>query len=133
MPYSGCKTVMTSDKYESRVKNALVIYSLLGLMVAHLQRWVIVYKWRFKIIDSDPVDAALFTVKLDSIKVDHGGENGQLNKSLRDAKEKKGGKLFFYPINSKSKCYLITGEKKFLVDYNNHYNQWLIHYFMLTV
>lgn len=97
MPYSGYNTVMTSDKYESRVKNALVIYSLLGLMVAHLQRGVIVNKWRFKIIDSDPVDAALFTVKLDSIKVDHGGENGQLNKSLRDAKEKKVGKLFFLP------------------------------------
>lgn len=115
MPCSGCNTVMTLDKYESRVKNVLVIYSLLGLMVAHLQRGVIVNKWRFKIIDSDPVDAALFTVKLDSIKVDHGGENGQLNKSLRDAKEKKVGKLFFYPISSKTKCYLITVGNFFLL------------------
>lgn len=88
MAYSGCDTVMTSDKYESGVKNALVIYSLLGFMVAHLQRGVIVNKWRFKIIDSNPVDAALFTVKLDSIKVDHGGENGQLNKSLREKRKK---------------------------------------------
>lgn len=106
---------MTSDKYESIVKNALVIYLLLGLMVAHLQCGVIVNKWRFKIIDSDPVDAALFTVKLDSIKVDHGGENGQLNKSLRDAKEKKVGKLSFYPISSNSKCDLITGGNFFLL------------------
>lgn len=70
--------------------------------MAHLQRGVIVNKWRFKIIDSDPVDAALFTVKLDSIKVDHGGENGQLNKSLRDAKEKKVGKLFYTPSAPKA-------------------------------
>lgn len=84
-------------------------------MVAHLQRGVIVNKWRFKIIDSDPVDAALFTVKLDSIEVDHGGENGQLNKSLRDAKEKKVGQLSFHPISSKSKYYLITGGNFFLL------------------
>lgn len=115
MPYSGCNTVMTSDKYESRVKNALVIYSLFGLMVAHLQCGVIVNKWCFKIIDSDPVDAALFTVKLDPIEVDHGGENGQLNKSLRDAKEKKVGQLSFYPISSKRKCSLIAGANLLLL------------------
>lgn len=72
----------------STVHSAL-IYSLLGLMVAHLQRGVIVNEWGFEFIDSDPVDAALFTVKLDPVQVDHSRENGQLNIALRDAKERK--------------------------------------------
>lgn len=54
-------------------------------MVAHLQCRVIVNEWCFQFIDSDPVDAALFAVKLDPVQVDHRGENGQLNKALRDA------------------------------------------------
>ncbi len=66
-----------------------LIYSLLGLMVAHLQRGVIVNERGFEFIDSDPVDAALFTVKLDPVQVDHCRENGQLNIALRDAKKRK--------------------------------------------
>ena len=57
-------------------------------MVAHLQCGVIVNEWGFQFIDSDPVDAALFTVELDPVQVDHCGENGQLNKALRDTKER---------------------------------------------
>lgn len=65
------------------------IYSLLGLMVAHLQRRVIINEWGFEFIDSDPVDAALFTVELDPVQVDHCRENGQLHKALLDAKGRK--------------------------------------------
>lgn len=60
-----------------------VIHSLLGLMVAHFQRGVVVNERCFQVIDSDPVDAALFTVELDPVQVDHRGEDGQLNISLR--------------------------------------------------
>lgn len=66
-----------------------LIYSLLGLVVTHFQGGVIVNEWGFKFIDSDPVNAALFAVKLDSVQVDHCGENGQLNIALTDAKERK--------------------------------------------
>lgn len=51
-------------------------------MVAHFQRGVIVNKRCFQVIDSDPVDATLFTVKLYPVQVDHGGEDGQFNISL---------------------------------------------------
>lgn len=63
-------------------------YSLLGLVVAHLQGGVVVNEWGFEFIDSDPVDAALFTVKLDPVQVDHCGEDGQLNKALKEARER---------------------------------------------
>lgn len=65
------------------------IYSLLGLMVAHLQRGVIINEWGFKFIDSDPVDAALFAVELDPVQVDHCRENRQLHIALLDTKERK--------------------------------------------
>lgn len=55
-------------------------------MVAHFQGGVIVKERGFKVIDSDPVNAALFAVKLDPVQVNHCGENGQLNKALRDEK-----------------------------------------------
>lgn len=55
--------------------------------MAHLQCGVIVNEWSFKFIDSNPVNAALFTVKLDPVQVDHCGENGQLDVALQDAKE----------------------------------------------
>lgn len=58
-------------------------------MVAHLQCRVIVNEWGFKFIDTDPVDATLFTVQLDSVQVDHCWENGQLNKALWDANKRK--------------------------------------------
>ena len=64
-----------------------VMYSLLGLVVAHLQCGVIVNEGGFKFIDSDPVNAALFTVELDPVQVDHSGEDGQLDIALRDAGE----------------------------------------------
>lgn len=70
------------------MKCCATIYSLLGLMVAHLQCGVIVNERGFEFIDSDPVDAALFTVKLDPVQVDHCGENGQLDIALSDAKER---------------------------------------------
>lgn len=53
--------------------------------MAHFQRGVVVNERGFKFIDSDPVDAALLTVKLDPVQVDHCRENGQLNVTLRDA------------------------------------------------
>lgn len=51
--------------------------------MAHLQCGVIVNERCFKFINSDPVDAALFTVKLDPVQVHHCGEDGQLNKALK--------------------------------------------------
>lgn len=51
-------------------------------MVAHLQCWVIVDEWSLKFIDSDSVDAALFTIQFDPVQVDHSWENGQLNIAL---------------------------------------------------
>lgn len=69
--------------------DSALVYSLLGLMVAHLQCGIIVNEWGFEFIDSDPVDAALFTVKLDPVQVDHCRENGELDITLRDAKEGK--------------------------------------------
>lgn len=57
--------------------------------MAHLQCGIIVNEWGFEFIDSDPVDAALFTVKLDPVQVDHCRENGELDITLRDAKEGK--------------------------------------------
>lgn len=76
-------------KCSAKTVHTALTYSLLGLMVAHFQCRVIVNEWSFEFIDSDPVDAALFTVKLDPVEVDHCGENGQLNIALRDAKERK--------------------------------------------
>lgn len=54
--------------------------------MANLQRGVIVDKRSFKLIDSNPVDAALFTVELDPVQIDHCGENGQLNIALWDTR-----------------------------------------------
>lgn len=62
------------------------MYSLLGLMVAHLQRGVVINERSFEFIHSDSVDAALFTVKFDPVQVDHCRENGQLNITLKDEK-----------------------------------------------
>lgn len=59
------------------------VHLLLGLIVAHLQRGVIVNKGGFQFIDSDSVDAALLTVQLDPVQVDHCGDNGQLNIALK--------------------------------------------------
>ncbi len=55
--------------------------------MAYFQCGVIVNERGFKFIDSDPVDATLFTVQLDPVQVDHRGENCQLNVALMDAKE----------------------------------------------
>ncbi len=66
-----------------------LVYSLLGLMVAYFQCWVVVNEWGFKFIDSDSIDATLFTVELDPVQVDHCGENGQLDVALSDANERK--------------------------------------------
>lgn len=63
------------------------LYSLLGLMVAHLQRGIIINEGGFEFIHSNPVDAALFTVQLDPVQVDHRGENGQLNITLWEDEE----------------------------------------------
>lgn len=81
----GCDTVTTSENAQVRIEteNDALIHSLLGLVVAHLQRGVIVNERCFQVIDSDPVDATLFTVELDPVQVDHRGEDGQLNISLR--------------------------------------------------
>lgn len=51
-------------------------------MVAHFQSWIIVNERGLKIVDSDSVDAALFTIQFDPVQVDHSWENGQLNKAL---------------------------------------------------
>lgn len=72
--------------YAFKMRTVLGFHLLLGLIVAHLQCGVVVNEWGFKFIDSDPVDTALLTVKLDPVKVDHCRENGQLNITLRDAK-----------------------------------------------
>lgn len=58
-------------------------------MVTDLQRWIIVNERGFEFIDSDPVDATLFTVQLDPVQVDHCRENGQLNIALKDPEEKR--------------------------------------------
>ena len=58
-------------------------------MVAPLQCGVIINKWGFKFVHSDPVDAALFTVKLYSVQVNHCRENGQLDITLKVANERK--------------------------------------------
>lgn len=71
--------------YAFKMKTVPGFHLLLGLMVAHLQRGVVVNEWGFKFIDSDPVDAALLTVKLDPVQVDYCRENGQLNITLKDA------------------------------------------------
>lgn len=60
------------------------MYLLLGLTVAHFQRRVIVNERSFKIIDSNPVDTALFTVQLDPVKVGYCRDYGQLNIALSD-------------------------------------------------
>lgn len=64
------------------------VHLLLGLIVAHLQCGVIVNKGGFQFVDPDPVDAALFTVQLDPVQVDHCGENGQLNITLKNNNSK---------------------------------------------
>lgn len=76
---------MITLNYAFKMRTVPGFYLLLGLMVAHLQCGVVVNEWGFKFIDSDPVDAALLTVELDPVQVDHCGENGQLNITLRDA------------------------------------------------
>lgn len=43
------------------------VYSLLGLVVADLQRRVIVNERGLQLIYSDSVDAALFTIELDPV------------------------------------------------------------------
>lgn len=64
------------------------MYSLFGLIVAHLQRGVIIKERSFKFIHSDSVDATLLTVEFDPVEVDHCRENRQLHETLRD-----GGRL----------------------------------------
>ena len=59
------------------------MYSLFGLMVAHLQCGVIINKRSLKFIHSNSVDAALLTVELDPVEVDHCRENSQLHITLR--------------------------------------------------
>lgn len=56
--------------------------SLFGLVVADLQRGVIVNKRHFQLIHSHPVYAALLAVQLDTVQVHHGGEQGQLHVAL---------------------------------------------------
>lgn len=56
--------------------------SLLGLVVADLQRRVVVNEWHFQVIHSHPVNAALLAVQLDPVQVRHGGEKGQLHIAL---------------------------------------------------
>lgn len=58
------------------------MYSLFGLVVAHLQRGVIVKERSFKVIHSDSINAALLTVEFDPIEVDHRRENSQLHITL---------------------------------------------------
>lgn len=53
-------------------------------MVAHFECGVIVNERCFKLIYPDPVDATLFTVKLDPVQVDHCREDGQLHISLQE-------------------------------------------------
>lgn len=59
------------------------MYSLFGLMVAHLQRGVIINERSLEFIHSDSVDAALLTVELDPVEADHCRENSQLHITLR--------------------------------------------------
>lgn len=77
-----------NTKARFKTENDALIHSLLGFVVAHLQRRVIVQEWCLEVIDPDPVDAALFTVELDPVEVDHCGEDGQLNVSLRQCQQK---------------------------------------------
>lgn len=63
---------------------------LLGLMVADLQRGVIVDERCLQFVDSDSVDSTLFTVEFDPVQVDHRGEDGQLHIPLAQEKQKKG-------------------------------------------
>lgn len=58
-------------------------------MVAHFQSGVIVEERGFEVVYSDPVDATLFTVQLDPVQVDHGGEDGELNIALKYAEARK--------------------------------------------
>lgn len=52
--------------------------------MAHLQGGVIVDERCLQLVDSHPVDAALFAVELDPVQVDHSGEDGQLHVALQD-------------------------------------------------
>lgn len=77
------KSVQSRILHSATIKARSLVYSLFGLMVAHLQRGVIINKRSFKLIHSDSVDAALFTVELDPVEVDHCRENSQLHITLR--------------------------------------------------
>lgn len=56
--------------------------SLFGLVVADLQRGVVVNERCFQLIHAHPVNAALLTVQLDTVQVHHVGEHGQLHVTL---------------------------------------------------
>lgn len=56
--------------------------SLLGLVVADLQRGVVVNEWCFQLVHSHSVNAALLAVQLDAAQVHHCREDGQLHVAL---------------------------------------------------
>ena len=53
-------------------------------MVADLQSGIVVDERRLELVDSDSIDATLFTVELDPVQVDHRGEYGQLHITLAE-------------------------------------------------
>lgn len=57
--------------------------------MAHFQSGVIVEERGFEVVYSHPVDATLFTVQLDPVQVDHGGEDGELNIALKYTEARK--------------------------------------------
>lgn len=92
------------------------VHLLFGLVVAHLQGGVVVNKRGFQFIDSDPVDAALFTVQFDPVQVDYCGENGQLNIALKKTTKQRCRNV---ALKSKIITFIVTNITKSRFEHSN--------------